>query len=85
MLRRILNVTEATPEQQAQIRELWHAHEDGRRTLQAAAPPRQSGPPVLDLRKLQELDFRFESSVVAGVLQPQQRDRLVAEIYPQQK
>ena len=82
VLKRICSVSKCDPEQQEQIRQLWHKHEDGRRALLAKTPERRSGPPVLDAQKLQALDASFETPIMTGVLRPDQGARLAQEIYP---
>lgn len=80
-LKKILEVTQADATQQGKIRELWRSHEDARRVLWAKAPPRFSGPRMLDPEKLEELDSDFETAVF-GVLQPAQKASLSQELPP---
>jgi hypothetical protein len=80
-LRRLIALVSADSAQQAQMRELWKAHEDGRRALWAVAYPRTSGPRLLDRVKLRELDDAFRAGLT-GLLRPDQLEKFVSEVIP---
>jgi hypothetical protein len=80
-LLRMLALVKADPEQEAQIRDLWKQHEDGRRAL-VPVNRRMSGPTMLNPEKLRELDGALRAALFSKVLRPEQAERLALELPP---
>ncbi len=78
-LQRILEVTAADVGQAVRIRELWRAHEDGRRFLWMQALDLKSRDRILDPAMLAKLDGAFEADLLNKVLNPDQAVRILAE------
>ena len=78
-LRRIFETLQPDAGEAERIRELWRAHEDGRRFLWVQAEDRSSGPRRLNAAQVARLDAAFESDLLNKVLTPEQGVRLLAE------
>ena len=80
VLARIRALVQPTPRQEVQLRAVWKTHEDGRRGVLAQRSPSAAPVEVYFRDRLTGIDSELEMALVSTVLDPNQRERVLAAI-----
>lgn len=80
--KRLLELAQPDARQQQQIADLWHTHEDSRRSLLPPGTPRAPNSPMMNPTLYAQIDLNFISGLYKNVLTPDQRKRVSAEFRP---